>query len=568
MTAQKRLRCAIYTRKSSDEGLEQEFNSLDAQREACEAYIKSQAHQGWRLIPDEYDDGGHSGGTLERPALQRLLGEVRARKVDVIVLYKIDRLSRSLADFARLAELFDAHGVSFVSVTQQFNTTTSMGRLMLNVLLSFAQFERELTGERIRDKIAASKKKGLWMGGNVPLGYEPQGRTLVINKDEAEVVRTLFRLYLQKGNVREVKAEVDRLGLTTKLRVFPDGRKTGGVPFSRGHIYRILSSPIYVGEIAHKKETYPGTHAPIIDRTTWQTVQKSLGDNLNGHRMRRSSESRNLLVGLLVDAEGNRFTSSHAMKGDQRYRYYVDRALIAGDQSAKAKIRRIPAHEIEIVVRDALMDLLIAPDRLIEALSESLTATEADGVIRKAHSLHGDIQAAPTTWSERFRPALNQIVLDEESVRIRIARVSLRSMLGIPAGEETEGTTGIYDLIVSTRVRTRGNRLKLIIENSDQPAKREPDSALIRTIAQAHHWLGLLKSGRVSSVQEISALEKVTVSYVTRVMRLACLAPTIIEDVLGCRHPIQVTARRLMLREDLPLEWGEQGRQLEFKKMI
>ena len=338
----------------------------------------------------------------------------------------------------------------------------------------------------------------------------------------------------------------------------------GGVPFSRGHIYRILSSPIYVGEIAHKKQTYPGTHAPIIDRKTWDAVQKTLGDNVNGHKMRRSSESRNLLVGLLVDAQGNRFTPSHAMKGGQRYRYYVDRALVAGDKPAKAKIRRIPAHEIETLVRDALMDLLIAQDRLMETLGESFTAVESDAAIRSAHSLHKDIQAAPTTWSERLRPALHQVVLDDNAVRIRLAQASLRTVLGIPVGEETEETAGIYDLIVPTRVGTRGNRLKLIIENSDRPAKREPDPALIRIIAQAHYWLGLLKSGKVSSVQEISGLEKVTVSYVTRVTRLACVAPTIIEDILNCRHPIDVTARRLMLREELPLDWGEQRRQLGF----
>lgn len=567
MTTAKRVRCAIYTRKSSDEGLEQEFNSLDAQREACEAYIKSQAHQGWRLIPDEYDDGGHSGGTLERPALQRLLGEVRARRVDVIVLYKIDRLSRSLGDFARLAELFDAHDVSFVSVTQQFNTTTSMGRLMLNVLLSFSQFERELTGERIRDKIAASKKKGLWMGGNVPLGYEPEGRTLIINKAEAKVVRTLFRLYLERGNVRGVKTEADRLGLRTKLRIFSDGRRTGGAPFSRGHIYRILSSPIYVGEIPHKKQSYPGTHAAIIDRKTWQAVQQTLGDNVNGHRMRRTVESPNLLVGLLIDAQGNRFTPSHAMKGGQRYRYYVDRALVAGDRPAKANIRRIPAQEIETVVRNGLMDLLIAPDRLIETLGESLTAAEADDGIRKARALHREIEAAPTTWNDRLRPVLHQVVLDDEAVRIRIARSSLRSVLGIPAREEKEEAAGIYDLVVPARVRTRGNRLKLVIGNSNHPAAREADPALTKAIAQAHYWLDLLESGKISSVQEISAREKVTVSYITRVMRLACLAPSIIEDILDGQHPIELTTRRLMLRGDLPLDWDEQRRQLGFQKI-
>lgn len=561
MTIQKRLRCAIYTRKSTDEGLEQEFNSLDAQREACEAYIKSQAHQGWRPIPDEYDDGGHSGGTLERPAMQRLLGDVRARRVDVIVVYKIDRLTRSLADFARLAELFEAHEVSFVSVTQQFNTTTSMGRLTLNVLLSFAQFERELTGERIRDKMAASKKKGMWMGGNVPLGYEPNGRTLTINDAEAEVVRTLFQLYLQKGNVREVKANADRLGLRTKLRVFPNGRRTGGVPFSRGHIYRILGSPIYVGEIAYNKQTYPGLHKPIIDRQTWDAAQKMLRENVKGQRLQKSAGSRNLLTGLLFDSQGNRFTPSHAMKGGQRYRYYVDRALVAGDQPTNAKVRRIPAHEIETVVRDGLMDLLVSPDRLIDALGDP-TATEATDAIRKARSLHREVQSIPTSWADRLRPVLHQVVLEDGAVRIRVAQASLRKVVGAPGGRERTETDGIYDLTIAARVHMRGAGLKLVIENSGLPTRREPDPALVRTIAQAHHWLDFLTSGKASSVHEIAKLEGLTASYVSRVMRLACLAPGIIEDILNARHPIEVHTRRLLLRENLAINWNQQSRQL------
>lgn len=567
MTSQTRFRCAIYTRKSSDEGLEQEFNSLDAQREACEAYIKSQAHQGWRPIPNEYDDSGHSGGTLERPAMQRLLGDIKRRRVDVIVVYKIDRLTRSLADFARLAELFDANEVSFVSVTQQFNTTTSMGRLTLNVLLSFAQFERELTGERIRDKMAASKKKGMWMGGNVPLGYEPNGRTLAVNVTEAEVVRTLFQLYLQKGNVREVKAEIERLGLRTKLRIYPNGRQTGGVSFSRGHIYRILGNAIYVGEIAYKKQAYPGLHDPIIDRRTWDATQKMLRENVKGRPAGKAAESGNLLTGLLIDSRGNRFTPSHAMKGGRRYRYYVERALVAGDRPARAKIRRIPAHEIETVVRDAFLDLLVTPDKLVEALGGDPAVAEADDAIRKARALHREVQAAPASLSERFRPVLHAVVLDDNAVRIRIARAGLRLMIGVSVNKDRDETDEIYDLIVPTRVHMHGSRLKLVIENSGQPPKREPDPVLAKTIAQAHHWLGLLTRGKVNSVHEIAKQEGLTASYVSRVIRLGCLAPTIIQDMLDSRHPIEVTARRLTLREDLAIEWGAQRRQLGFPKV-
>ncbi len=272
----RRLRCAIYTRKSTDEGLDQAFNSLDAQREACEAYIASQAGEGWRLIRTRYDDGAYSGGTMDRPALQNLLADIGTGKVDTIVVYKVDRLTRSLADFARIVELFDTNNVSFVSITQQFNTTTSMGRLTLNMLLSFAQFEREVTGERIRDKIAASKRKGMWMGGVVPLGYDVVDRKLIVNAAEAETVRALFRLYLQHGSVRLVKNEADRRGLRTKRRRPQNGARRGGEPFTPGHIYKLLANPIYIGKIVHKGERHDGEHSAIIDRETWDSVQEQL----------------------------------------------------------------------------------------------------------------------------------------------------------------------------------------------------------------------------------------------------------------------------------------------------
>jgi len=279
-----RKRCAIYTRKSSDEGLEQEFNSLQAQCEACEAYIRSQRHEGWALARTRYDDGGFSGGHMERPALQRLLADIQEGRIDIIVVYKVDRLTRSLADFARLVEIFDTQGVSFVSVTQQFSTTSSMGRLTLNVLLSFAQFEREVTGERIRDKIAASKKKGMWMGGNVPLGYDASERTLIVNPVEAETVRCIFALYREFGCVRRVKEEADRLGLSTKRSTTASGIERGGKPFSRGHLYRLLSNPIYIGRIAHKGQLYPGQHPALIDAETWIAVRDQLVTIPHAHR--------------------------------------------------------------------------------------------------------------------------------------------------------------------------------------------------------------------------------------------------------------------------------------------
>src|SRR5712691_7445397 len=322
------MRCAIYTRKSSEEGLEQEFNSLDAQREACEAYIKSQRHEGWQCLPGVYDDGGISGATMERPALKRLLSDIEAGAIDAVVVYKVDRLTRSLADFAKIVEVFDAKGVSFVSVTQQFNTTTSMGRLTLNVLLSFAQFEREVTGERIRDKIAASKKKGMWMGGMVPLGYDVKDRRLRTNPVEAELVGRIYRRYLDLGCVAKLKAELDTQDARSKVRVSAKGIKTGGHAFSRGALYMILQNRIYRGEIAHKGQSYPGEHESLVAQDLWEAVQARLKGNCQARRNGTKARESSLLAGLIYDGNGNRLTPSHAVKNGKRYRYYVSQAVI------------------------------------------------------------------------------------------------------------------------------------------------------------------------------------------------------------------------------------------------
>ena len=300
-------RCAVYTRKSSEEGLEQDFNLLHAQREACEAFIRSQRTEGWRLIETAYDDGGLSGGSLERPALQRLLADIAPHQVDTVVVYKVDRLSRSLMDFAKIVELFDRHETTFVAVTQQFNTTTSMGRLTLNILLSFAQFEREVIGERVRDKIAASKKKGMWMGGVAPLGYAIKDRKLVIVPEEAETVRLIFGRYQQLGSVRLLKDELDRKGIRSKQRIHRNGSQSGGQPFSRGALYALLSNPIYVGEIAHKGARYPGQHRAILDRETWDRAQDQRRNAGPGQRG-RTAATRSPLVGKVFDEADNRLT--------------------------------------------------------------------------------------------------------------------------------------------------------------------------------------------------------------------------------------------------------------------
>src|ERR1700731_1439905 len=356
-----KIRCAIYTRKSSEEGLEQEFNSLQAQREACEAFIKSQRHEGWVCLPDAYDDGGLSGATIERPALQQLLAEIQAGRVDIVVVYKVDRLTRSLADFAKIVEIFDAKGASFVSVTQQFNTTTSMGRLTLNVLLSFAQFEREVIGERIRDKIAASKKKGMWMGGVPPLGYRAQDGKLIIVDSEAETVRFIFRRYSELGSVGLLKDELNARGIRSKLWTSASGRRRGGKPFARGALYLMLQNRIYRGEIVHKEQSHPGEHPPIIDQPLWDAVQAQLAGNAAERNSSARHRQPSLLTGMLFDRDGNRMTPSHAGKKGTRYRYYVSGSLISKDRTENSAGLRVPAAEIEKLVSSRVHRWLLDP---------------------------------------------------------------------------------------------------------------------------------------------------------------------------------------------------------------
>jgi site-specific DNA recombinase len=350
----RKLRCAVYTRKSTEEGLDMEFNSLDAQREACEAYVASQKAEGWLLFPDHYDDGGFSGGTLERPALQRLLADIEAGRVDVVVVYKIDRLSRSLMDFAKLVEVFDRNNVTFVSVTQSFNTTTSMGRLTLNVLLSFAQFEREVIGERIRDKFAASRKKGMWMGGWAPLGYDIKDRKLVVNEREAATVRALFQRFIRCGSMTKLVIALRSEGMKTK----------GGKPVDKGYIYRILNNRVYLGEAVHKGSAYPGEHQGIIDQSLWDRVHEILRESPRKRAMHTRAQTPALLKGLIFGPTGVAMTPAHTRRNGKLYRYYVSTDVLKRDP-ASCPIRRVPAAQIEIAVIDQLRGLLQAPEIIV-----------------------------------------------------------------------------------------------------------------------------------------------------------------------------------------------------------
>src|SRR5947199_3354638 len=349
----KLARCAIYTRKSSEHNLDLAFSALDAQREACEAYIKSQAHEGWRVIPGRYDDGAFSGASLERPALQRLLADVRAGTIDIVLVYKVDRLTRSLADFAKLIELFDAHGVSFVSVTQSFNTSSSMGRLTLNVLLSFAQFERELIGERVRDKIAASKRKGIWVGGPVPLGYAAVDKKIRVVPAEAEAVRTIFTRYLELGSVRALAEDLDRRGVRSKPRRLSDGRTIGGGRFGVGALAHLLKNRFYIGEVVYRGDIHRGEHEPILDSVLFAAVQGKLADQAVARRCRLRSLPA-LLTGRLFDHRGNRMSPTHANKGGARYRYYISPAVLQKNTQTPRSVSRVPAAELEALVLTAL----------------------------------------------------------------------------------------------------------------------------------------------------------------------------------------------------------------------
>src|SRR5712672_3619461 len=438
----KAFRCAIYTRKSSEEGLEQDFNSLHAQRESCDAYIKSQRHEGWTPLPALYDDGGYSGGSTDRPALKRLLADIQSGLIDVVVVYKVDRLTRSLADFAKIVEIFDAAGVSFVSVTQQFNTTTSMGRLTLNVLLSFAQFEREVTGERIRDKIAASKKKGMWMGGNPPLGYDAQERKLIVDPAEADTVRGIFALYLELGWVRRLKETVDRRRWTTKRFMTAAGRIQGGRPFSRGHLYRILSNPLYLGRIAHKGQLHPGQHEALIEPETWEAVQAQLTANTAGHRRRAGAIAPSLLAGLLVDSAGERLTPSHAVKNGRRYRYYISRALIAAAGGERKQGWRLPAHDVEDAVIRVIVAALTAPGPLIERLGlRDASAAQTRLVLDRAASLAKTLlQGAPEERVKLATEFIEQVAIDDLAVSITLRKRPLlpeRGALPEPGQNDT-----------------------------------------------------------------------------------------------------------------------------------
>ncbi|MBR0654604.1 recombinase family protein [Plastoroseomonas arctica] len=558
------LRCAVYTRKSSEEGLEQEFNSLDAQREACEAYIRSQRHEGWALLPALYDDGGLSGGSMNRPALQRILADVASGRVDLVVVYKVDRLTRSLSDFAKIVEVLDGHGASFVSVTQQFNTTTSMGRLTLNMLLSFAQFEREVTGERIRDKIAASKRKGMWMGGSVPLGYDVRERRLVVNTTEAERVRRIYRAYLDLGTVRLVKQRLAADGITGKA----------GTPIGRGALFHLLQNRTYRGEVAHRGDVHAGQHEAIVEAELWEAVQQRLAEGRADHRSGANAHHPSLLAGMIADTAGEAMAATHANKGGRRYRYYVSRSLIDGVRDDHPDALRVPAAALERVVAGRIARLLCDGPELLRTL-RSAGALPPDGaqqsrLLDGAQTLGQNLRDGSLVGQRETLLALGAaITVGRQEITTDLSPAGLVAVLaGEPRGETVAGTHDgqrqhpSISLTEPVALRRAGREMALLVGATVATDRADP--SLARLVAKAWALRQALAGSAAPSLTAFAAEQGISQSYATRLLRLAWLAPDIVEAILGGCQPANLTASRLMRDTRVPSDWQEQRRPLGF----
>ena len=541
------IRCAVYTRKSSENGLEQEFNSLDAQRESSEAYIKSQQHEGWVLIKDQYNDGGFSGGNTDRPGLKKLLDDIANGKINVVVVYKVDRLTRALSDFAKLVELFDEHGVSFVSVTQQFNTTSSMGRLTLNVLLSFAQFEREVTGERIRDKVEASRKKGMWMGGHPPLGYDIIDRKLIVNEAEAKTVRHIFDRYLELKSASALKTELEGEGYRSKQWTSSSNKAYGGKPFKRGALYYILKNRLYVGDAVHKGNAYPGEHEAIISKEAWDQVQALLTENAIHHEKGVNHREPSLLRGLLFDDRGNHMSPTHANKKGKRYRYYTSQALSQQRKSDAGSITRIPAHDIEALVREQVVQNLCRDDAFKD-LSQVWPSLDAG------------------KQSELIRVVVQSVTVGKAEVGIVLSKATLGAVISqrLWEGEgsieldavETDHSDS-FEIKVSVVIKKNGSEKVIVLPGVHKDETEDgPNANLIRCIVRAHDWVKKLQTGELESVKAIAGQCGMNQKYVARMLKVAFLAPDITEAILDGQQPPKLTVIEIL--KPFPVAWSDQ----------
>jgi site-specific DNA recombinase len=526
---QKLVRCAIYTRKSTEHNLDLAFTSLDAQREACEAYIRSQAGEDWRLLPDRYDDGGLSGASLDRAALQALLAEVRARKVDIVVVYKVDRLTRSLADFAKLIELFDAHAVSFVSVTQSFNTTTSMGRLTLNILLSFAQFEREVIGERVRDKIVASKRKGMWVGGPVPLGYAAVARRVVVEPAAAETVRAIFARYLELGSVQALAQDLERSGIRTRQRRLASGRIIGGGAFGVGGLAHLLRNRFYIGEVVYGGETFRGDHEPILDPDLFAAVQARLSSQAVARRCSvRGSPA--LLTRRLFDTRGHRMTPTHTSKNGVRYLYYVSQPALRR-QSPPGSIARVPGPELEALVIDVLR--------------------------RHLQTNGSDPKPIPETDRELIERRLLRVTLSAKEVRLHLCQ---NGDSDSPAAGQDDARFAGADLISEiitipwTVLAAAPVKGIVYVPAHNTPMKPGRREVLLIAIAKAREWIKDVERGQ--SFAAIARQEGKAERHVRHLVPLAFVSPRIITAIIDGTVPAGLTAMALAKR--MPYSWTEQ----------
>lgn len=560
----KAIRCAIYTRKSSEEGLEQDFNSLDAQHAACAAYVASQASEGWVLIKNRYDDGGISGGTLERPGLKALLADIASGRIDNVVVYKVDRLTRSLLDFAKLVEAFDKAGVSFVSVTQSFNTTTSMGRLTLNMLLSFAQFEREVTAERIRDKIAASKQRGMWMGGTPPIGYQPDGRSLAIVEQDANLVRHIFERYLKLGTVRAVHDELIREGICQPQRTTTVGRTFGGTSFGRAQLYNLLKNPLYVGRIRHRSKTYPGNHPAIIDEATWDRVQAQLAENSQGPQQAPTAQDPSLLAGKVVDQDRNPLVATHACKGKVRYRYYVSRHLQHGtpaDGALKEHGVRLPARELERLVTGAIASELKDPIALARRLGASTDSPrQVAALVKNAEAMVVALDGKQAhTIQTLLRHMVQRVAVLEDTVELILDPAALCDALEL---DITAPTMDAFPITIPARIRRTGLAVRFVLEAGTPVATGQVDQKLVAAIVKGRAWWQQLQSNPSLTVTDLAKAEGLTPSYVDRILRLAFLSPTIVNAILDGTAPTDLTLKRLKDVKCIAPSWAQQHRLL------
>ncbi len=538
MHTPKILRCAIYTRKSSEEGLEQDFNSLHAQREACEAYVLSQRHEGWQLVPEVFDDGGCSGGTMDRPALKRLLTAIDTGRVDVVVVYKVDRLTRSLMDFAQIVARFDAQSVSFVSVTQSFNTTSSMGRLTLNVLLSFAQFEREVTGERIRDKIAASKKKGLWMGGYVPMGYAAEGRTLVPVEEDAKIIRQIFERFRLLKSIQLLQLELDRDGIVTRVYHAASQRISGNKPFSEGHLRTILTNPIYKGIIKHKGILYTGQHPALIEDALFEAVQQILFENGMTHRVKTNAKHANMLSGLLYTETGDRLVATHANKRGKRYRYYITKPSVK-------PLFRIAATELEALLIKGLSEHLSSPVWLTRLCNDGIAPDAITTRMEQARTIIAELaHTDPVRQRTQVHLVVQKLVLNESEINVEL----------IPSALGVEQPIKLALPILSLN---KGRQKHLLLENTALP-ETPLDKPLIKAIARAVTWYDDLISGRVKTLREIAEEENVSERYVSQLLRLAFLSPRLIEQILEGTIRLPISSATIAAGQRLPRAWKDQ----------